>query len=93
MSADLEYLSESSDLGCGIPKWDGDLGQPNLYVPVSSQALQRKIDLLNAHFGTQRSKDWFDAEVFRGLARLRGMECRAPEGYAEAFYARKLSII
>lgn len=76
-----------------IPKWDGDLGQPNLYVPVSSQALQRKIDLLNVHFGTQRSKDWFDAEVFRGLARLRGMECRAPEGYAEAFYARKLSII
>jgi hypothetical protein len=48
---------------------------------------------INAHFGTQRSKDWFDAEVFRGLARIRGMECRAPEGYAEAFYARKLSIM
>lgn len=76
-----------------IPKWDGDLGQPNLYVPVSAQALERKVDLLNAHFGSQRSKDWFDAEVFRGLARLRGMECRAPEGYAEAFFARKLSVM
>lgn len=76
-----------------IPKWDGDLGQPNLYVPVSARELQRKIDLLNVHFGTQRSKDWFDAEVFRGLARLRGMECRAPEGYAEAFFARKLAMI
>jgi LmbE family N-acetylglucosaminyl deacetylase len=76
-----------------IPKWDGDLGQPNLYVPVTAQALERKVDLLNAHFGSQRSKDWFDAEVFRGLARLRGMECRAPEGYAEAFFARKLSVM
>jgi LmbE family N-acetylglucosaminyl deacetylase len=75
-----------------IPKWDGDLGQPNAYMPVSSKALARKIELLLAHFGTQRSKDWFDAETFRGLARLRGMECRAPEGYAEAFVARKLRL-
>jgi LmbE family N-acetylglucosaminyl deacetylase len=75
-----------------IPKWDGDLGQPNLYMPVSAGALQRKIDLLIAHFGSQRSKQWFDAETFRGLARLRGMECRAPERYAEAFFARKLAL-
>jgi LmbE family N-acetylglucosaminyl deacetylase len=73
-----------------IPKWDGDLGRPNLYVPVSEQALARKLELLMRHFGTQRSKDWFDAETFRGLARLRGMECRAPGRYAEAFFARKL---
>jgi LmbE family N-acetylglucosaminyl deacetylase len=73
-----------------IPKWDGDLGQPNLYMPVSAGALQRKIDLLNSHFGSQRSKQWFDADTFLGLARLRGMECRAPERYAEAFFARKL---
>ena len=51
--------------------------------------LERKIELLLAHFGTQRSKDWFDAETFPGLARLRGMECRAPERYAEAFVLRK----
>jgi LmbE family N-acetylglucosaminyl deacetylase len=73
-----------------IPKWDGDLGQPNVYVPVSAAALERKIVLLNTHFGTQRSKQWFDDETFRGLARLRGMECRAPERYAEAFVGRKL---
>lgn len=72
-----------------IPKWDGDLDRPNLYVPVDARTMERKIELLLTHFGTQRSKDWFDAEIFRGLARLRGMECRAPEGYAEAFFMRK----
>jgi LmbE family N-acetylglucosaminyl deacetylase len=75
-----------------IPKWDGDLGQPNLYIPISEGVLRRKIDLLSRHFGSQRSKDWFDAETFLGLARLRGMECRAPERYAEAFFARKLTL-
>jgi len=71
-----------------IPKWDGDLGQPNIYVPLSEEVLARKIELLHKHFGTQRSKAWFDDETFRGLARLRGVECR--ERYAEAFFARKL---
>jgi LmbE family N-acetylglucosaminyl deacetylase len=75
-----------------VPKWDGDLGQPNMYVPVGARELERKIELLNTHFASQRSKDWFDPEVFRGLARIRGMECRAPEGYAEAFFARKVSM-
>jgi LmbE family N-acetylglucosaminyl deacetylase len=73
-----------------IPKWDGDLGQPNFYQPLAASLLERKIDLLVKHFGTQRSKHWFDDETFRGLARLRGMECRAPERYAEAFFARKV---
>ena len=73
-----------------IPKWDGDLAQPNLYVPIAADALQRKIRLLLAHFGTQASKDWFDEDVFRGLARLRGIECRAAERFAEAFIARKV---
>jgi LmbE family N-acetylglucosaminyl deacetylase len=72
-----------------IPKWDGDLDQPNVYMPLAAGVLERKLKLLLAHFGTQRSKDWFDAETFRGLARLRGMECRAPERYAEAFVMRK----
>jgi LmbE family N-acetylglucosaminyl deacetylase len=71
-----------------IPKWDGDLGQPNIYVPLNEEVLARKIELLHKHFGTQRSKAWFDEETFRGLARLRGVECR--ERYAEAFFARKL---
>ncbi len=73
-----------------IPKWDGDLGQPNGYVALSAKTLARKIELLLTHFGSQRSKDWFDAETFQGLARLRGVECRASERYAEAFFARKL---
>jgi LmbE family N-acetylglucosaminyl deacetylase len=76
-----------------IPKWDGDLGQPNVYIPVSAEVLRRKIELLNMHFGSQRSKQWFDSELFFGLARLRGMECRAPERYAEAFFARKLTLV
>jgi len=56
-----------------IPKWDGDLCQPNAYVPLTAAVLERKIELLHEHFGTQRSKDWFDRETFAGLARLRGL--------------------
>jgi LmbE family N-acetylglucosaminyl deacetylase len=72
-----------------IPKWDGDLGRPNLFVPLPAAVMERKIELLVTHFGTQRSKDWFDAETFRGLARLRGVESRAPDGFAEGFFLRK----
>jgi len=75
-----------------IPKWDGDLGQPNAYSALPADRLKWKIELLLKHFGTQRAKDWFDAETFQGLARLRGMECRAPEAYAEAFFARKIRL-
>ena len=76
-----------------IPKWDGDLCQPNAYVPLTAAVLERKIALLHEHFGTQRSKDWFDRDTFAGLARLRGMECRAPEHFAEAFTLRKARIL
>jgi LmbE family N-acetylglucosaminyl deacetylase len=72
-----------------IPKWDGDVGQPNVYMPLSASVIERKIELLHEHFVTQRSKDWFDADTFRALARLRGSECRAPERYAESFVLRK----
>jgi LmbE family N-acetylglucosaminyl deacetylase len=75
-----------------VPKWDGDLGQPNLYSPLTPCIMERKVSLLLAGFATQRSKDWFDPDVFRGLARLRGMESRAPGGYAEAFYLRKANL-
>ena len=68
-----------------IPKWDGDLGQPNVFVPASKTLIERKAKLLHDHFGTQRSKGWFDAQTFIGLARLRGVECRAPDGFAEHF--------
>lgn len=75
-----------------IPKWDGDLGQPNLYIPLATSTLARKIALITEHFGTQSSKHWFDAETFSGIARLRGMECRAPTRYAEAFVLRKATM-
>lgn len=72
-----------------IPKYEGDLGQPNLYVPVDRATAERKIRHLLAHFGSQRSKDWFNDGTFRGLMQLRGLECRAPAGFAEAFTVRK----
>lgn len=72
-----------------IPKYDGDLGQPNMYVELSEHAVRRKIYDLETCFGTQRSKHWFDEVAFRGLMRMRGIECAAGSGYAEAFHARK----
>lgn len=75
-----------------VPKWDGDLGTPNLFVPVSRELAHEKASLLAEGFPTQGGKHWFDAEVFLGLMRLRGMESRSPSGYAEAFTSRKLSL-
>ena len=73
-----------------IPKWDGDMGAPNFFIPVNRRHAHSKAKALLDVFGSQRSKDWFSAETFLGLMRLRGMECRAAEGYAEAFRARKV---
>jgi LmbE family N-acetylglucosaminyl deacetylase len=70
-----------------IPKWDGDMGRPNVYVPMTDHAARRKTELLHKSYPSQRNRDWWDDEVFLGLARLRGMECRAR--YAEAFYCHK----
>jgi len=75
-----------------IPKWDGGLGQPNFYVPVSRISVKRKIDTLLQVYATQGSKDWFSRETFASLMRLRGLECRSPSGYAEAFHGRKLRL-
>jgi len=73
-----------------VPKYDGDLGSPNFFVPLPEHLVQRKIDGLIEHFGTQRNKAWFSRETFMGLMRLRGIECRSSSGYAEAFYVRKV---
>jgi LmbE family N-acetylglucosaminyl deacetylase len=73
-----------------IPKYDGDFGSPNVFVPLDRPTCRRKATCLNTVFRSQREKHWFGNETFLGLMRLRGMECRAPDGYAEAFYARKL---
>jgi LmbE family N-acetylglucosaminyl deacetylase len=73
-----------------IPKYDGDLGQPNVFVPLAQEVYERKVRFLMQAFGTQRSKQWFSEDTFKGLMRLRGMECVSPSGYAEAFYCRKM---
>jgi len=73
-----------------IPKWDGDLGRPNLYVPLPERVVSRKLEVLLSCFPSQQPKSWFDEATFRALLRLRGLECRAPAGYAEAFRAPKI---
>lgn len=73
-----------------IVKWDGDLTPPNVYVPLSGETLERKIDRLFGSFGSQHGKPWFDRETFRSLARIRGVESGAASGYAEAFHAAKI---
>lgn len=73
-----------------IPKYDGDLANPNLFVPLDQNARGRKINLLMDVFGSQRSKRWFSPETFDALMRLRGIECASPTGYAEAFHTRKM---
>jgi LmbE family N-acetylglucosaminyl deacetylase len=70
-----------------IPKWDGDLGRSNCYIPVSAELARRKVSLLNEHYHSQRDRDWWDDETFLGLMRIRGMECRSR--YAEAFQTSK----
>jgi LmbE family N-acetylglucosaminyl deacetylase len=70
-----------------IPKWDGDLGRSNCYVPISPAVGHRKVSLLNEHYRSQHDRDWWDDETFLALMRIRGMECRSR--YAEAFQATK----
>jgi LmbE family N-acetylglucosaminyl deacetylase len=64
-----------------VPKYDGDMGAPNLFVPLD--------DSLRDHFASQHAKRWFREDLFSGILRLRGMECQSPTSYAEAFYCRK----
>jgi LmbE family N-acetylglucosaminyl deacetylase len=75
-----------------IPKYDGDLGKPNFFVPLDAQLVERKIDVLMRCFPSQAGKAWFTPDTFRGLMRIRGIECQAPGGFAEAFVARKSAL-
>jgi LmbE family N-acetylglucosaminyl deacetylase len=76
-----------------IPKYDGDMGRPNCFVPLEAPLSEQKIAHLFTAFESQRSKKWFNRETFRGLMRLRGMESNSPSGYAEAFHARKVILL
>jgi LmbE family N-acetylglucosaminyl deacetylase len=72
-----------------IPKWDGGLGQPNVYVPLTEAQAQRKARYLVENFRSQTGRHWFSQDTFLALSRLRGIECRAPGGHAEGFHLRK----
>ena len=73
-----------------VPKYDGDLGAPNLFVRLDGAIATRKIDLLLRHFGSQHDRRWFTDDLFRSMLRIRGMESNSPTGQAEAFYCRKV---
>ena len=73
-----------------VPKYDGDLGTPNLYVYLNESQVERKIGFLCDVFQTQKKKQWFDEETFRSILRIRGVESNSPSKYAEAFYCRKI---
>jgi LmbE family N-acetylglucosaminyl deacetylase len=75
-----------------IPKYEGDLGAPNLFVPLPRATAERKVALLLEHFSSQAGRAWFRPDTFHGLMSVRGVECNASEGRAEAFLARKLVI-
>jgi LmbE family N-acetylglucosaminyl deacetylase len=73
-----------------ILKYDGDLGRPNVFMPLSEQLCTRKIELLLKYFKTQSTKYWFTSDTFEAMHRIRGIECASPTGRAEAFYCRKM---
>lgn len=73
-----------------IPKWDGDMGRPNTFVPLERPLCEQKVEHLLGAFPSQAHRDWFSSEIFWALLRLRGMEARSPSGYAEGFFCRKM---
>ena len=73
-----------------IPKYEGDLTTPNVYVPLDEAVAHRKVNLILRHYATQAGKGWFRAETFEAVLRLRAIECNAPTGWAEAFHGRKI---
>lgn len=73
-----------------IPKYDGDLGRPNIYLPLTDETAKAKVNLLMEAFSTQRSRQWFSEDTFYALLRLRGIEANSSAQYAEAYYGRKV---
>ncbi len=85
-----QVLRDGLLLEMEIPKYDGDLGRPNVYFPLSQQAVEKKISTLMTCYPSQLTKQWFKDETFEAMLRLRGVECKADTGMAEAFYASKI---
>jgi LmbE family N-acetylglucosaminyl deacetylase len=75
-----------------IPKYEGDLGHPNFFVPLSDAIVSRKLEVLSSCFPSQESRPWFSRDLFKAHLRLRGIECNSPSGHAEAFHARKITV-
>ena len=73
-----------------IPKYDGDLGQPNLFVQLSEKVCRKKVQYILDVYQTQIQKHWLTEDTLRAMLRLRGVESRAAGKYAEAFYCRKM---
>lgn len=73
-----------------ISKYEGDLGSPDVFVPLDEATCREKLALLMESFPSQRGRSWFDEETFWALLRLRGLESNAPSRYAEGFYGRKV---
>ena len=73
-----------------IVKFEGDLAAPNVFLPLTAEQLERKCNHIWQHFVSQRDKPWFSDDTFRAIARIRGVECNAEDGFAEAFHCRKL---
>ena len=74
-----------------IPKFEGDLGSPNAYVPIDDATIERKVEIIRTAFASQADKQWFDADTFKGLARIRGVECN--HRWAEAFHSDKALLL
>jgi LmbE family N-acetylglucosaminyl deacetylase len=75
-----------------IPKYEGDLGHPNVFVPLDEATCSRKIESLGMAYASQRAKPWFTPDTFWALLRLRGLECNSPTRFAEGLHARKLTL-
>ena len=75
-----------------IPKYEGDLGTPNIFVPLSESTCRQKVDTVSSCFESQQDKPWFTDDTFWSLLRIRGLESNSPSKFAEAFYCRKLTI-
>lgn len=73
-----------------VPKYDGGLGSPQLFIPITEENVNEKVRILMTNFQSQKNKPWFTESTFLGLMRLRGLECNSPSGYAESFYTRKM---
>lgn len=94
MIAELTYntFRDHLILEYEIPKYDPDLGNPTLFVPLSQRQAQAKVATLMTHFASQRGRRWFTPETFYALMRLRGLHAGAASGFAEAFYGARVSL-